>query len=308
MTKNILELTSKVSTSPQNSGPSLSPEKEQRHAQTRVRKPLPIIDAKTGKEIQMEKDAHQILSSTSNSSSQYSPPKSSPTPPVSPQQSSSSANNTSRNPLPIINPKTGQVVSNQGTQKKAIPIIDPVTGTELENSYTLLTESRKNIIKQPFTVIINRPTPPPPQPKRPQAHYIPPQNTNGYQSHPLTILRKQDHSQLYNPYQSSPSAPPVWNKSKPNMEWLDHSNVQQHHRDYHHNNQYRHNQLHHQHHTKMQPAFLPDMDDEEEESEVDKYEWTGLPCYGFGMSFLDDDECAKDSRLGGLKERHVAVW
>jgi hypothetical protein len=242
----------------------------------RVRKPLPIIDARTGKEIQMDKDNQKNLHQNSILPPHYSPPKSKP---------SSSANSHPRNPLPIINPKTGEIISNTVHQKKGIPIIDPITGTEVDSSPPVTPQ--KNIIKQPFTVIINRP---PPQPKPKTINYSQP--ITGYQAtHQFTILRKQDHPQLYNPYQSSSSIPSAWNKPKVPPEWYEHST----HREP--NLSQSHSKISH---------YIQDLDDEEEESEVDKYEWTGLPFNRFGTSFLDDDE-SYDSRHMRMKHQ-LAVW
>jgi hypothetical protein len=299
---------SKVTTSPEKIAPTLNDSSDKTRntshvqSQTRIRTPLPIIDTRTGKEIYMDQEYQP--NSRQNTGTQYSPAKTKSKVQTPPGTPSHPVNSHSRNPLPIINPKTGEIVSNPvspPTHKKAIPIIDPATGAELESTSVSSSSPRKNIIKKPFTVMINRH--PPPQKKPPTTQSS--SSNHGYHPQPptLTILKKQEvHPQLYNPYQSSSSTPSVWNKPKPAPEWFDHSSSHLHHNQIH-----RHREVQHHHHTKSLPFNFSELEDEEEESEVDKYEWTCVPRSGFGMSFLDDDECT-DSQVIRLKDRQVSVW
>jgi len=62
-----------------------------------------------------------------------------------------------REPLQIINPKTGEVVKvTSPPPKKIIPIINPKTGQQIQNESSFNTFNAKNIIKKPFPVLITR--------------------------------------------------------------------------------------------------------------------------------------------------------
>jgi hypothetical protein len=277
MTRNILDLTKKPTLSSNNllatnaSLNHLSEFKGTNSHPNRARKPLPIIEPRTGKEINLESDP--IQKNLQPVPAVYIP--NIPSQPISPTKNM-------RKPLPIINPKTGEIVTNPALppspQKRAIPIINPKTGTELDTSspnherVNSDQTSSANIIRTPFMVMINRP-----QliaKKAPNVlHSTYPMSNSQIPLPPSRQTIGKQSPILHSDYPNN-----IWSKARQPHEWplSSHSDL----------------------HSGLLYPFQ-DIEDEEEESEVDKYDWT--PCLGSGMSFFDDDE-------SGSRDQQVTVW
>jgi len=278
MTRNILDLTKKVSISSntlfasQTSSKNISDfEVESTSSiQNRTRKPLPIIEPRTGKEVLLESDPFQPNYDRNLNN----------TPPVNgfqsksiPQNNATSPTKNLRKPLPIINPKTGEIVTNPeslSTQKCAIPIINPKTGTKIENIQSE-PSSNRNIIRTPFMVMVNRPL----IKKAPYSLHASYPMHNAQIPLPPSIYQKNTNQVVENPST-------IWSKSRQPHEWpmclTSYSD---------------------------RFSFQQEIEEEEEESEVDKYDWTH--CYK--MSIFDNEEsvCA-DQRGMGLNDKQVSVW
>jgi len=286
MTRNILDLTKKPSLSSNNllaTNPSSNNNPASNSSQNRLRKPLPIIEPRTGKEVIVELDPFHHNFDRNTAYGQSAPPHNLP---ASPSQSKNSPKNL-RKPLLIINPKTGEIVTNpvvSSPAKRAIPIINPKTGTELENIQARFHESQNpdqspnaNIIKTPFTVVINRPQSVKRTPNVLHSTY-PMQNAQI--SIPNSRPSKQSHI-----FQSDYSNN-IWSKSRQSHEWP--MSLTGSHSDSH----------------SLYPST--EIEEEEEEAEFEKYDWT--PCIGYGMSFFDDEDhvVCQGQRVLGLNG--VTVW
>jgi hypothetical protein len=283
MTRNILDLTNKPSVSSKNllatntSLNHLSEFKGTNSQPNRTRNPLPIFEPRTGKEIILETDSFHMRNL------QPVPAPYIPKPPSQPNVISPTKN--TRKPLPIINPKTGEVVTNPAfptspSQKRAIPIINPKTGTELDTSSPPRSDSSSlssntNIIRTPFMVMINRPVK-----KTPNVLHSTYPMSNSQISIPPSRQTVSKQSPIFHS-----EYPNIWSKSRQPHEWplSSHSDLN----------------------TGLSFPFQ-EIEEEEEESEVDKYDWT--PCLGYGMSFFDDDESVyQNRRVLGLNGQ-VTVW
>lgn len=240
MTRNILDLTKKSSSNnllvinASLSPPSLHSQtylqqdydlKSPNPPKARARNPLPIIEPGTGREIVVE------TARSPGSERKGVPPSSSPLP----KNGYSSAQE--RKPLQIINPKTGEVVTNPAVasppQKRAIPIINPQTGAELETPpLNPSLTSNTNIIKTPFTVLINRPSCP---------------------QYPQSLSPSFPQRRAYVPKADYPTT--IWSKTRSTSDWSGNLPVSQ---------------------TENSGSrfSFQEVEEEEEEAEVDKYDWT----------------------------------
>jgi hypothetical protein len=178
-----------------------------------------------------------------------------------------------KKPIPIINPKTGEIVTIPSApasppQKRAIPIINPETGGELDNSSPPPNNltSNTNIIKTPFNVLVTRNNPTP--------------------QYPHSLSHSPTHRKPALPQSDYPAT--IWSKSKTLNDWPINLPV---------------SQL-----ETLSGAQFPfqEVEEEEEESEVDKYDWT--PCLAYGMSFFDDDEPIRPDQPIQRLNAHQISW
>jgi len=240
------------------------------YLKARPRKPLPIIEPGTGREIVVETDPFTGFEMKTFPLSQPPPStKTFPNLPAAPVQ-------IQRKPLPIINPKTGEIVTSPSIptsppQKRGIPIINPKTGAELENSSfptqsLTSNSSNTNIIKTPITVLINR--------------------NNSTTQYPSSLSPSPQRKPPVPPQTDYPAT--IWSKSKASNDWPVNLSVSQ--------------------VETMSSAQFPllEIEEEEEEEEVDKYDWT--PCLAYGMSFFDDEEPIRPEQraIQGLNDHQIS--